>query len=241
MMLRSLVATPLRLVLCGSIMLMSLMAGFLWREALEPAHIERYLRTVAGDQTRAGPGYSVLIGDSITVAAPLLPVCGRAVVKAAFNGAQVQHALDYIMPPLRQVPPGSVLIAVGVNNAWRHVTTPRPQRLAEFEASYRRLIDDVLALTPRVGLVLLPSVAKEGPLGASFFDQPLINEYNQIVSGLAAEKRLPTFPLSELDGPDGLSRAGLTRDGVHLTAAGYAIWMQAVTKAWRQVKPCPER
>jgi hypothetical protein len=208
------------------------------RLAAEPATLERYLRTVGADQQRAGPSYLVMIGDSITVAGPLPPICGRPVLKAAFNGAQVQHAVDHILQPLRTRPPAAIVIAIGVNDAWRHIVTPRAQRLTDFEASYRRLIREAQALTLDVGLLLVPPVAKDGALGASFFDVTLIEAFNQIIVRLAAEAKLPTFALSPLAGPDGLSRAGTTTDGVHLTAAGYATWIEVVTGAWSRVKPC---
>jgi lysophospholipase L1-like esterase len=230
-------------VLCGLIVLVALLAAYRWqtRPQAEAATLERYLRTLAADQASAGPGHSAIIGDSLTVAAPLLPVCGRVVVKAAFNGAQAQQAVDYIMPPLSTSPPAAVLIAIGVNDAWRHIATPRAQRLADFDVAYRGVIDAALALTPTVGIVLLPSVAKDGDLGVSFFDPPLIDQFNQIIVKLAKNKQLPVFSLAALSGPDGFSRSGLTHDGIHLTPAGYAVWMQVVTLAWRTIQPCPER
>jgi hypothetical protein len=226
--------------LCALIVLVAWWGVDRWRARLaaEPATLARYLRTVAADQERAGPRYRAMIGDSITVAGRLLPVCDGPVLKAAFNGAQVQHAVDHIILPLRSRPPAAILIAIGVNDAWRHIVTPRAQRLTDFAASYRRLIREAQALTPDVGLLLVPPVAKDGALGASFFDMTLIEAFNQIIVELAADAKLPTFSLAPLAGPDGLARAGTTTDGVHLTAAGYAIWMDVVTRAWSRIMPC---
>jgi lysophospholipase L1-like esterase len=225
-------------VLCGLIVLVALCGAYRWQT--RPT-LESFWRTLAADQAGAGPGHSAIIGDSLTVAAPLLAVCGRSVVKAAFNGARIQQTVDYIMPPLSKSPPAAVLIAIGVNDAWRHITTSRAQRLVDFEDAYRGLIDKALVLTPKVGIVLLPSVAKDGDLGVSFFDPSLIDQFNQIIAKLANNKQLPVFPLAALSGPDGFARPGLTQDGVHLTPAGYAVWMQVVTQAWQTIQPCPER
>jgi lysophospholipase L1-like esterase len=228
-------------VLCGLIALVALFGAYRWQSRPPAATLESFWRTLAADQAGVGLGHSAIIGDSLTVAAPLLAVCGRSVVKAAFDGARVQQAVDYIMPPLSKSPPAAVLIAIGVNDGWRHITASRAQRLVDFEDAYRGLIDMALVLTPKVGIVLLPSVAKDGDLGAGFFDPSLLDQFNQIIVKLANHKQLPVFPLVALSGPDGFSRPNMTHDGVHLTPAGYAVWMQVVTQAWRTIQPCPDR
>jgi lysophospholipase L1-like esterase len=204
----------------------------------EPASFERYLRLLHTEQLAGGPSYSAMVGDSITANGPHLMVCGKPVLRAAFNGARVQALVDHVVPTLREKPPSALLLAAGVNDTWRHIPTPRPQRVAEFRAAYSSLIGAAQALTPQVGVVLIGPVAERGDLSATFFDTDLIREFNLIIEELAAKAAVPTFTLAALAGADGFARDGLMLDGVHPSAAGYAIWTTAVEQAWTRVKLC---
>jgi lysophospholipase L1-like esterase len=225
-----------RLVLVG---LIAALATYSWiQPGDEPASFDRYLKQLAAAQQQGGPQYTAMVGDSITAGAQLPLVCGKPVVKAAFNGARVAELVDHVVPALRANPPSAVLLAAGVNDTWRHLQGLKSERMDEFRASYRALIDAARALTPHVGIVLIPPVAARGDLGADFFDTALISEFNAMIGELAAEARLPVVSLMALAGPDGLARAGLTLDGVHPSAAGYSIWTAAVAQAWTQIKRC---
>jgi lysophospholipase L1-like esterase len=206
----------------------------------EPPTFDGYLNRLASAQQQAGPQYAAMIGDSITMAAPNLVVCGKPVVKAAFDGARVAELVEHVAPTLKAKPPSAIVLAAGVNDAWRHlaITMPRPQRIQEFRASYRGLVIAAQALTPKVGIVLIPPVGRDGHLGVSFFDTTLIEDFNAIIRELASELRVPIATLSALAGADGLARPGLTKDGVHPTPAGYAIWSAATAQAWAQLTSC---
>jgi lysophospholipase L1-like esterase len=197
-----------------------------------------FSRAVFAAQVRTGPRYPAIVGDSIAAQTAHQPVCGRPVVVAAIAGASLRHALADILPLLRHDPPAGLVIAIGVNDAKRLIAAPRARRLAAFEADYGALIVKAQALTPDVAVVLIPPVGKDDWFGAAAFDADLIAEFNRIITRLAAEAHVPVFSLSALAGPDGFARAGATVDGVHPSAAGYAVWMSTIEQAWNRIKAC---
>jgi lysophospholipase L1-like esterase len=227
---------------CG--LLIGLIIGIatigVFRSEGDPPTLDGYLNRLARAQQQGGAQYTAMIGDSITVAAPNLVVCGKPVVKAAFDGARVAELVEHVAPTLKAKPPSAIVLAAGVNDAWRHLSnaTPRPQQIEEFRAAYRALVIAAQALTPKVAIVSIPPVGQDGHLGVSFFDTTLIDDFNGIISGLASELRVPIVTLSALAGADGLARPGLTNDGVHPTPAGYALWRAAVDQAWARIASC---
>jgi lysophospholipase L1-like esterase len=216
----------------------------IWSARGDPDIVEvyRFRRTVQTQLNQTGPAYAAIIGDSIAAKAPHRSaaerLCGRPLVTAALDGAQLRHALDDILPLLQDRRPDQIVIAIGVNETKRLITKPRRGRLAEFTQLYRRLLVDAQALTPAVAVLLIAPVAKDGPMGDQVFDGTLIAEFNKIISGLAAEANVPTFSLAAFADTDGFARRGLTVDGVHPTSAGYAVWMDAADQAWTSVTRC---
>jgi lysophospholipase L1-like esterase len=200
--------------------------------------LDRYLGELSAAQHRGGYLYTAMVGDSITAGSPQLLVCGKPVVKAAFDGARVAELVAHVVPSLRTKPPSAILLAAGINDAWRHIATPKGQRLVDFRNAYHALISATKALTPTVGIVLIPPVSRQGELGANFFDPALIAELNGIIASLATELQVPTVSLDTLAGADGLALEGMTLDGVHPSPAGYAIWAATVFQAWTRLTSC---
>jgi lysophospholipase L1-like esterase len=198
-----------------------------------------FRRAVQAQVNGSTTGYAVIVGDSIAANAPTQTVCGRSVVVAAVNGGQLRHILDDIFPLLQRQRPAQLVIAVGVNETKRLVTTPRAERLAVFTRDYRQVLIGAKALTAATAVVLIPPVAKIGFMGDNVFDATLIAAFNRVIEILAADLNVPVFALTSLAGPDGFAREDATVDGVHPTPAGYAIWMEAVEQAWHRIQTCP--
>lgn len=180
-------------------------------------------------------GYVVIIGDSITQEAPLEPVAAQLPVNAGIGGARVGDALSLILPTLVASQPAALLIAIGVNDTKFQFSESRAQRLTDFARDYRELVRGARRLTPHVGLLLIGPVANGMDLGDRFFDPELILSFNAIIAAVATELRAPVFPLTGLEGADGFAHPHVTHDGVHLTDAGYAIWNEAVARAWTKL------
>jgi lysophospholipase L1-like esterase len=183
-------------------------------------------------------GYVVMIGDSITESAPLEAVAGQLPINAGIGGARAVDAVRIILPTLKDSQPAALLIAIGVNDAKFPFPEPRAKRLTDFVRDYRDLVRGARRLTPHVGLLLIGPVAKGMDLGDRFFDPELILAFNVIIAAVAAELKVPVFPLVGLVGADGLAHPQVTHDGVHLTDAGYAIWNDVVARAWQTLLAC---
>jgi lysophospholipase L1-like esterase len=183
------------------------------------------------------PGYVVVIGDSITEAAPLEAVAGQLPINAGIGGARVSDAVRFILPTLNDSQPAALLIAIGVNDTKFQFPEPRAQRLADFARDYRDLVRGARRLTPNVGLLLIGPVAKGMDIGDNFFDPELILAFNAIIAAVATELKAPVFPLTGLEGANGLAHPQVTHDGVHLSDAGYAIWNKVVARAWQTLLP----
>jgi lysophospholipase L1-like esterase len=182
-------------------------------------------------------GYVVMIGDSITEAAPLGLVAGQLPINAGIGGARVSDALRIILPTLAGSQPSALLIAIGVNDSKRQFPEPVAQRRSDFDRDYRELVRGARRLTPNVCLLLIGPVAKGMELGDRFFDPALILAFNGSIAAVATEMKAPVFSLSCLEGADGLAHPHVTHDGVHLSEAGYAIWNDVVARAWQTLLP----
>ena len=95
-----------------------------------------------------------------------------------------------------------------------------------------------LTLTPNVAVILSPPVGKGQAAGDIMFDPSLITDINDLIRTIAAGAKLPVFSLAGLARPDGYARVDVTLDGVHLSAAGYAVWNKVVAQAWQTVGIC---
>jgi hypothetical protein len=160
----------------------------------------------------------IVLGDSI-VEASTLPrsLCGHPIVNAGVGGASTESELGAM---LTQVLGGKravmIVVALGTNDA------AIPNSVERFGANYRALIAEVAALTPRAAILAIPppeaDLAEAGKLSGATIDS-----YNAILPGLAKEAgagfiALPAMPEHH------------TIDGIHLNAAGYAVWDGAILR-----------
>jgi lysophospholipase L1-like esterase len=180
-------------------------------------------------------GYSAIVGDSITVAAPSQTLGGQKVLRVAYGGARIDGALTNLMPLMTDRPPTALIIAIGVNDAQRGIEKSRDQLLADVATNYRALLLRAKRLTPRVAVVLSPPVGRGQPMGDIIYDPALIVAINAIMQAVADELQIPVLALSALAGMDGFARPDTTLDGVHLSAAGYAIWSDVTAQAWQTI------
>jgi lysophospholipase L1-like esterase len=192
---------------------------------LSVADVQQYIRR--------NPNYLAIIGDSITALAPEQLVHGQKVLRLAYGGAQIEGVRRNRVPLMLQRAPRALIVAIGVNDSQRGIQKPRDQLLADVAVSYRALLREAQALTPRVAVVLSPPVGRGQPMGDVFFDPNLIVAINAIMTAAAAEFEIPVLALSDLADADGFAREDVTLDGVHLSAAGYAIWTSVIEQAFK--------
>jgi lysophospholipase L1-like esterase len=113
----------------------------------------------------------------------------------------------------------AILVALGTNDALQG----REQK--EFEANYASLLSQLKGAADQLGVLGIPSVEVRGRMQADYQAATMrrIDAFNATLPALA-NKGGATFTALP---PMGLPH---TIDGVHLDAAGYAVWDAAVLK-----------
>ena len=161
----------------------------------------------------------IIVGDSI-VEASTLPreLCGHAIVNAGLDGASTASDLGtWLIDVLDGKPAAAIVVSLGTNDALG--ARSRPQ----FEANYSALLTQLSKATARVIVLAIPSIDVLRRLTGEMQTEATgrINDYNSALPQLAAESGATFVALPPMPTPH-------TIDGVHLSAAGYRVWDQAV-------------
>jgi lysophospholipase L1-like esterase len=158
----------------------------------------------------------VVLGDSI-VEASTLPrsACGHTIVNAGFGGASTANDLGSVLAKaLDGKRAALVVVSLGTNDA------AIPNSVEQYRSNYRALLADLAALTPRRAIAAIPP-PEAGLKEAKKVSAAVIDSYNAILAALAEETRAIFIPLPAMPPKH-------TLDGIHLNAAGYAVWDRAI-------------
>jgi len=164
----------------------------------------------------------IILGDSI-VEASTLPreLCGHPIVNAGLEGASTTSDLGgWLMDVLDGKPAAAIVIALGINDA-----LGAARDLPQFEANYGALVATLSRASPRVITLGIPPLDASPRLSAETRTKatPLIDSYNSALPAIAIRGGATFAALPPLPTPH-------TIDGVHLNAAGYEIWNEAILK-----------
>ena len=162
----------------------------------------------------------IIVGDSI-VEASTLPreLCGHAIVNAGLDGASTTSDLGtWLIDVLDGKPAAAIVVSLGTNDALGAARS-RPQ----FEANYSALLAKLSKATARVIVLAIPSIDVLRRVTSEMQTEAMrrINDYNSALPELSAESGATFVALPPMPTPH-------TIDGVHLSAAGYQVWGQAV-------------
>jgi lysophospholipase L1-like esterase len=163
----------------------------------------------------------IIIGDSLTEASTLpRAVCGHPIINAGLDGASTASDLgSWLIDALDGHRAAAVLVAIGTNDALlKH-------SMQDFEASYAALLTQLAGVTDHVVALGIPAVEVRGRMTAELQAEAMkgIDAFNAVLPALAAKGGVAFIPLPPMPTPH-------TIDGVHLDAAGYAVWDTAVLK-----------
>jgi lysophospholipase L1-like esterase len=158
----------------------------------------------------------VILGDSI-VEASTLPraLCGHAIVNAGIGGTSTSSDLGAMLKAsLGGKRAALVVVSLGTNDA------AIPHSVEQYRSNYRALLTELAALTPQIAIAAIPP-PEAGLEEAKKVSGAVIDGYNAVLPALAEEARaafiaLPAMPERH------------THDGIHLNAAGYAVWDKAI-------------
>jgi lysophospholipase L1-like esterase len=183
----------------------------------------------------------VALGDSYTIGtsvepedcwpAQLVDRLGDGLVLSAnlaVNGFTTHDVIVHELPDLDAYTPDFVSLLIGVNDVVR----------GEPEATYREnvafILDDLLGRLPpnRILIVATPDYTVT-PAGAAFPDAPgdreTIARFNEILEAEASERGIAFVPeIYAISQESGSDPTMVADDGLHPSAAQYALWVDAI-------------
>lgn len=162
----------------------------------------------------------IVVGDSV-VEASALPreLCGHPIVNAGLDGASTTSDLgNWLMDVLDGRPAAAIVMALGINDA-----LGAARDLPQFEANYSALLAQLSETKARLVVLAVPPLEASARLTAEaqMKAMRLIESYNAALPELALRGGATFAALPPMPAPH-------TIDGVHLNAAGYQTWNQAV-------------
>ncbi len=178
-----------------------------------------------------GSGYAGLAAAQLNADYPELNL---ELWNRGISGNRVYDLEDRLQPDVLALEPDVVSILIGINDTWRHYDSGVPSPIAEFQASYKRILEQLDASGAQV-LMLEPFVLPV-PEDRRLWREDLSPRI-EAVRDLAREFGRPLIPL------DGLFAAASTRresafwlpDGVHPSPAGHAFiarhWIETALEA----------
>jgi lysophospholipase L1-like esterase len=163
----------------------------------------------------------IIVGDSnVEASTPPRELCGHAIVNAGLNGASTASDLGtWLIDALNDKPAAAIVVSLGTNDALAEARS-RPQ----FEANYIGLLAQLSKATAHLIVLAIPSLDVLGRRTGETEAMGRINDYNSALPGLSARSGATFAALPPMPTPH-------TIDGVHLSAAGYQVWDQAVLQA----------
>lgn len=166
----------------------------------------------------------IVLGDSITEASTLpRSLCDHAVVNAGLDGASTVSDLGtWLLKGLNGRRAAAILIALGTNDALQG------RKQEEFEANYGSLLAQLRGATDHLVVLGIPSVEVRGRMPPDYQAETMkrIDVFNAALPALAEKSGATFAALPPMPAPH-------TIDGIHLDAAGYAVWEDAVLKGVR--------
>lgn len=177
-------------------------------------------------------GYVTLTSQAIDAAYPDL---GIEVIGAGVSGHRVPDCQYRLDRDVLQKDPSIVVIVIGINDVWQWDRDDGTTK-EDFEAGLKDMITRINADGARV-ILCTPTVIGEKTDGTNEFDQ-MLDEYSDISRRVAEETDTQLLDLREAfmaylkeHNPENAAKGILTRDEVHLNAAGNILLSDLVLDA----------
>ena len=168
----------------------------------------------------------ILLGNSLTEGFkiekyfPLQLILNRGIV-ADHTGIEGQGILQRMEESVYRCRPSAVFLLIGVNDLADKKYNP--QQIAH---GAEKIIQKIQQFNPEIKIYLqsaLPATGKYAHLN------PLIMVYNQLLFEAAEKTKINYIDLhSHFINENGELKSEYTRDGIHLTDAGYAVWKKLI-------------
>ena len=163
----------------------------------------------------------ILVGDSITEASTLpRTLCGHPIVNAGLNGASTASDLGtWLVEMLNGRRAAFIVISLGTNDALMAHSTQA------FETNYAALLAQLAKVTDHLAVLAIPEIDAQGRVTETMRAEAKgrIDGFNAVLPALAVGGGATFIALPAMSTP-------YTIDGVHLNAAGYSAWDEAILK-----------
>ena len=182
---------------------------------------ENRMKIFLADTPRQSPGGIVFVGDSITEGFPLdkyFP--GRHVINRGIGGDHLAGVLDRIEVSVYDLKPSKLFMMIGTND----IIWPQAQsKIKEWRRNYDNLVAKIKKRCPGC-VIYLQSIL---PTGGNFAKHnKTVKRYNVVIKRIAKKRGVNYIDThSALVNKSGKLRSDCTKDGVHLTPAGYERWV----------------
>jgi lysophospholipase L1-like esterase len=166
----------------------------------------------------------VFLGDSLTERFDLSTLGNPLIANRGITGDFTEGVLRRL-PQIVAMKPAKVFIEIGINDLVERVPP------AQVLVNYRRIIENLKQESPTTELYvqsLTPVSLPSSWLRSTAALNRTIQATNTRLARLCQEEGVTWIDLYPLLQEDGRLRVDFSLDGVHLTAAGYAVWRQAV-------------
>jgi lysophospholipase L1-like esterase len=167
------------------------------------------------------------VGDSIVEGLHLREAAGFTLVNAGISGAGVRTFLHRTGNILPQAQGTTVLLAIGINDAWAFSAEA-------WGADYRELCMRLASGAAKFIVQTVLPLEKHPLWGGQRLPFANITAMNDIIRSFAKERGYCLIDMhAYFADKDGFMRKGATTDGVHLRGDSYAAWR----KYWEQELP----
>lgn len=182
-------------------------------------------RSIFEDRAAANPHATVFLGDSITEFNDWSEVFGAQTLNRGISGDKTTGILARI-GPIVSLSPRRLLLMVGINDLfWGRTTQATFNDNSQIVHTIRLDNPETVIYLESI-LPVCPSGALPSSLGSTrrrALNQQ-IDELNSAISHIADNRSIFYVDLHSQFVKDGILPCGLTADGLHLNAAGYAVW-----------------
>ncbi len=195
-----------------------------YRHPLQPPHAQVREMAILSQAAEIDHPVTLMLGDSLTELAYLPSICQDTIFNAGVGNATLANTFALAQRVLKLIKPSKIIIAVGTNDAQTTIETP----LEVFASQYKSLIEASRAEGAELYVANIPPIASTG---RQIIDQSHILELNRIIENVAKTTGTPLIDFfGGMQPVNGFLPINLTViDGVHLTPAGYKLWLHTLS------------